>query len=228
MKVGNYIPYIINSTGTLKLVQTPLTLANVKILISHSQIDQTITFYDASGSIIGDPLTLSSSTEIKLKFVDMSAISFSDPNTYSIIALVQIIKFDREENFLEYSAEADISMVPINSVEIIGPLDPNGNVNVDVQTPLPFRNSINVNGFHNTLASNTSPQALTGVGTIYNFIILYNDNSDTIYIGDNLIQPIPIASKTTLTLYINEAPINGNSIYWISGTTGDVIYGVYA
>ncbi len=229
MRVGNYIPYVINSTGVLNLVQTPLTLANAKIVIANNDVNQTITFYDASGSIIGQSLHITSSTEIKLKFSDISMISFSDTNNYSIIAFVQIVKFDSIENYLEYTAEADISIIPINSVQIVNPLDANGNVKVNVEAsiPPPYHTYENIIFIQETLQTANTPQSINA-GIFYNFMIMYNPNSDTIYFGDSNNQPIPIPSGSSYTLYAHLSPVNGGSVYWKSATAGDVLWVMYA
>ncbi|MEM3908013.1 MAG: hypothetical protein QXZ17_14345 [Nitrososphaerota archaeon] len=137
MRITNPIPLVLNSTDTLKLVEQPLTLINAKIVISNAHVQQTVTFYNQSGAIEGNPFTINSSMEFKLENVNYSKITFSDPNDYDIFCTVQVIIFDTQTEYDQAKSSADFSLVPINNSIITSPLDSNGYVQVDLETPLP-------------------------------------------------------------------------------------------
>ncbi|MGC8692626.1 MAG: hypothetical protein ACP5RZ_06420, partial [Thermoplasmata archaeon] len=96
-----------------------------------------------------------------------------------------------------------------------------------INNALPFRASVNVNTISNTLTTANTSQALPS-GIAYNFVIIYNKNSDTITIGNSSTQNIPIASNGSLSLDLHQAPLNIASIYWVSATAGDYIEVIYA
>ena len=131
MQVTNPIPIQFPSTYTLNLSSSPRTLFVLKIIISNPSVNQTITFYNQNGSIEGQPIVLTNSVEIKLRYVNFSKITFSDTNVYNIFASVQTMQFNTEENLSLYMSDSDFSVVPINNADIIKPLDANGYVEVD-------------------------------------------------------------------------------------------------
>ena len=131
MNITNPIPTQFPSTYELLLSSTPQTLFVIKIVISNPKVAQTITFYNQNGSIEGQPVTFSSSLEIKLRYVNYSKITFSDSNSYNIFASIQTLTFSTQENMSMYQSDADLSIVPINNAEIIKPLDGNGYVETD-------------------------------------------------------------------------------------------------
>jgi hypothetical protein len=112
-------------------------------------------------------------------------------------------------------------------VDILYPKDNSGNVLVNIATPLPFESAVNVNTIEATLTTANTAQALPS-GTAYNFITIYNKNSDTIYVGSSSKQNIPILSGGSYSIDIHQAPINLASIYWVSSTAGDYIEVMYA
>jgi hypothetical protein len=128
-------------------------------------------------------------------------------------------------------------------IDIFNPTDNSGNVlvniatalpagsntigNVNIASPLPFENAVNVNTIEATLTTANTAQALPS-GTAYNFITIYNKNSDTIYVGSSSKQNIPILSGGSYSIDIHQAPINLASIYWVSSTAGDYIEVMYA
>jgi hypothetical protein len=131
MQVTNPIPIQFPSTYTLNLSSNPRTLFVLKIIVSNPTVAQTITFYNQNGSVEGQPIVLTNSVEIKLRYVDFSKITFSDTNSYNIFASVQTIQFNTEENLSLYMSDSDFNIVPINNADIIKPLDTNGYVEVD-------------------------------------------------------------------------------------------------
>ncbi|MEM4066640.1 MAG: hypothetical protein QXV17_07260 [Candidatus Micrarchaeaceae archaeon] len=137
MRITNPIPLVLSSTDTLKLVEQPLTLINAKIVISNAHVQQTVTFYNQSGTIEGNPFTINSSMEFKLENVNYSKITFSDSNVYDIFATVQVIIYDTQQEYDQAKSSADFSLVPINNSIITSPLDSNGYVQVDLETSLP-------------------------------------------------------------------------------------------
>jgi len=62
----------------------------------------------------------------------------------------------------------------------------------------------------------------------YNFATIYNENSDTIYIGNAVSQPIPVLASGSYSMDIHNIPLNLASIYWVSATAGDVIEVFYS
>jgi len=131
MQVTNPIPIQFPSTYTLNLSSSPRTLFVLKIVISNPTVYQTITFYNQNGSVEGQPIVLTNSVEIKLRYVNFSKITFSDSNSYNIFASVQTMQFNTEENLSLYMSDSDFNVVPINNADIIKPLDSNGYVEVD-------------------------------------------------------------------------------------------------
>jgi hypothetical protein len=117
----------------------------------------------------------------------------------------------------------------IGSVNIASSIPAGTNTigNVNIASPLPFENPINVNTIEATLTTANTSQALPS-GTAYNFITIYNKNSDTIYVGNSTRQKIPILSGGSYSIDIHQAPINLASIYWVSATAGDYIEVMYA
>ncbi|MEM3846314.1 MAG: hypothetical protein QXU98_11525, partial [Candidatus Parvarchaeota archaeon] len=170
MRITNPIPLVLNSTDTLQLVTYPLTLANVKFVISNPKVNQTITFYSQSGTVEGNPLNINSSMEFKLENTNYSKITFSDSNSYNIFCTVQIIEFDTQQEYDQAKSSADFSLVPINNSIITSPLDSNGYVQVDLETPLPSGN--------NTIGSvNIASSLPSGSNTIGNVNV--NNVTDT-------------------------------------------------
>ena len=131
MNITNPIPVQFPSTYVLNLSSNPHTLFVLKIIVSNPTIAQTITFYNQNGSVEGQPIVLTNSVEIKLRYVNFSKITFSDINSYNIFASVQTIQFNTEENLSLYMSDSDFNVVPINNADIIKPLDSNGYVEVD-------------------------------------------------------------------------------------------------
>ena len=131
MNITNPIPMQFSSTYTLNLSSNPHTLFVLKIIISNPTVAQTITFYNQNGSVEGQPIVLTNSVEIKLRYVNFSKITFSDTNSYNIFASVQTLQFNTEENLSLYQSDSDFNIVPINNADIIKPLDTNGYVEVD-------------------------------------------------------------------------------------------------
>jgi hypothetical protein len=128
-----------------------------------------------------------------------------------------------------YGLPLDINRnAPNVPVDISFPLDSNGNVLVNLQTPLPFESAVNVSTIEATLTTANTAQALPS-GTAYNFITIYNKNStDTIMIGSSSKQNIPIAPGGSYSIDVHLTPINLASIYWVSSTAGDYIEVMYA
>ncbi len=118
------------------------------------------------------------------------------------------------------------NLVPVGNVVITSPLDANGNVKVDLETPAPFRNAVNVSTFTQTLATANTKQALNNV-IAYNFVTIINlSPSDTIYIGDANNQIIPLAPEGVYNIDLHVAPLNLSSIYWVGATASTDKIGV--
>jgi len=98
---------------------------------------------------------------------------------------------------------------------------------VNIASPLPFASAVNLSTVSTTLSTANTAQALPS-GTAYNFITIYNKNSDTITVGNSSTQNIPITSNGSYSIDVHLAPINLASIYWVSATTGDYIEVMYA
>ncbi|MEM4067795.1 MAG: hypothetical protein QXV17_13145 [Candidatus Micrarchaeaceae archaeon] len=162
MRITNPIPLTFNSTSTFKLVENPLTLVNVKIVISNPKVSQTITFFNQSGTVEGDPLNINNSVEFKLENVNYSKITFSDPNNYTIFATMQTIIYDTQEEYDQAKSSADFSLIPINNSIIISPLDSNGFVQVDLETPLPSGN----NTIGNVNIASSLPSGSNTIGNV--------------------------------------------------------------
>ncbi|MCW1309730.1 MAG: hypothetical protein QXP04_03490 [Candidatus Nanoarchaeia archaeon] len=240
MRITNPIPLVLNSTDTLKLVEQPLTLINAKIVISNAHVQQTVTFYNQSGTIEGNPFTINSSMEFKLENVNYSKITFSDPNEYDIFCTVQVIIFDTQQEYDQAKSSADFSLVPINNSIITSPLDSNGYVQVDLETPLPSGSNtignINVNGqtdssgevqafiFTTSSTANTATQLSTDSTLIEEITILASSgNSATVNIGNSSSQPFPLVAGSSLTL----RKVKPSNIYAISSSASQTLYVIY-
>jgi len=92
---------------------------------------------------------------------------------------------------------------------------------------IPFESAVNVSTISATLTTASTAQALL-TATAYNFITIYNKNSDTITVGNSSTQNIPITSNGSYSIDVHLAPINLASIYWISATANDYIEVMYA
>ncbi|MEM3872396.1 MAG: hypothetical protein QXE05_07550 [Nitrososphaeria archaeon] len=240
MRITNPIPLVLNSTDTLKLVEQPLTLINAKIVISNAHVQQTITFYNQSGAIEGNPFTINSSMEFKLENVNYSKITFSDPNEYDIFCTVQVIIFDSQVEYDQAKSSADFSLVPINNSIITSPLDSNGYVQVDLETPLPSGNNtignVNVNNvtdtsgeiqafeFTTSSTANTATQLSNDSTLIEEITILASSgNSATVNIGNSSSQPFPLVAGASLTL----RKVKPSNIYAVSSSASQTLYVIY-
>ncbi|MCW1309951.1 MAG: hypothetical protein QXP04_04630 [Candidatus Nanoarchaeia archaeon] len=232
MRITNPIPLTLNSTSTFKLVENPLTLVNVKIVISYPKVSQTITFYNQSGTVEGVPLNINNSVEFKLENVNYSKITFSDPNNYTIFATMQTIIYDTQEEYDQAKSSADFSLIPINNSIIVSPLDSNGFVQVDLETPLPSGSntigSVNLNAGSNAIGTvgvtsfanptrvtrnpsylavslttaNTAQPIATSSTIVRKAFITNTSSSDTVYVGASA-PSIPIAPNYTFVLEMN-------------------------
>ncbi|MEM3846282.1 MAG: hypothetical protein QXU98_11365 [Candidatus Parvarchaeota archaeon] len=240
MRITNPIPLVLNSTDTLQLVTYPLTLANVKFVISNPKVDQTITFYSQSGTVEGNPLNINSSMEFKLENTNYSKITFSDSNSYNIFCTVQILEFDTQQEYDQAKSSADFSLVPINNSIITSPLDSNGYVQVDLETPLPSGSNtignVNVNGqtdssgevqaytFTTSSTANTATQLSSDSTLIEEITILASSsNSANVNIGNSSSQPFPLVAGSSLTL----RKVKPSNIYAISSSASQTLYVIY-
>ena len=168
MNITNPIPTQFPSTYELLLSSTPQTLFVIKIVISNPKVAQTITFYNQNGSIEGQPVTFSSSLELKLRYVNYSKITFSDSNSYNIFASIQTLIFNTSENMNLYQSDADLSIVPINNAEIISPIDSNGYVETDdigLNAKIAKFNQ-DANGNQGVNLENPIPAGTNSIGTV--------------------------------------------------------------
>jgi hypothetical protein len=140
-----------------------------------------------------------------------------------VTANVSVVNFPSNQTVTVSNTPLPIT----GNVNISSPLDISGNVKVDIVTPLPFENAVNINTIEATLTTANTSQALTSV-IAYNFITIYNKNSDTIMVGNSSRQNIPIAPGGSYSIDIHLTPINLGSIYWLSYTAGDYIEVMYA
>ncbi|MEM4067996.1 MAG: hypothetical protein QXV17_14175 [Candidatus Micrarchaeaceae archaeon] len=229
MRITNPIPLVLNSTDTLQLVNYPLTLANVKFVISNPKVNQTITFYSQSGTIEGNPLTVNSSMEFKLENINYSKITFSDPNSYNVFCTVQILEFDTQQEYNQAKSSADFSLVPINNSIITSPLDSNGYVQVDLETPLPSGNNTigNVNiasslpSGNNTIGNvNIASSLPSGNNTIGNVNIASSLPSGNNTIGNvNIASALPSGSNTIGNVNVNNVTDTSGEVQAFEFTT---------
>jgi len=234
MRIGNVKIYKTTSNAIIKLAyQNPLVLYNVKIIAINPQMDLTITITDSGGNQWSFSVT--TGTEITFKKINYQAITFSDPNNYTIYYSIQAIYADNYQELQQLEQESDISLIPINNVIITSPLDANGNLKVNVEQ-ITQTMGLGANAFTNALTTANAKQALsppTGYSTIAQaFVILINlSPSDTIYVGDVNNQIIPLAPNQSMALDIHKSQLyfNITTIYWYGATaTTDKIGVLYA
>ena len=215
MNITNPVPIEFPSTETLKLSSSPYTLFHVKIVISAPTVAQTVTFYNQNGSVEGQPISINSSVEIKLRYVNFSKITFSDSNSYNILATIQTLTFTTQENMALYMSDADFSIVPINNAIITKPLDTNGyvetddiglnskisklnqdsngNVGTNIENVIPS-NALTNSSLKGTTNSTVSTKLqVTTTSTLAHHFQFINTGSATILIGDTSNQAIPVS-----------------------------------
>ena len=157
----------------------PLSLVNLSLIFFNSNVNLTLKFYNQEGKLINS-LTVQQSVTLKLKNADYSKIEWNDTNLYNVYGYIQEISPQTLEQYEQLLSEFELNLVPVGNVIITSPIDTNGNLKVDVQTPIPLQNAINVSTFTQTLATANTPQALNNV-TAYNFISIINlSSSDNI------------------------------------------------
>jgi len=132
MRIGNVKIYETTSNAIIKLAyQNPLVLYNVKIIAINPQMNLTVTVIDSGGNQWS--FSVVTGTEITFKKINYQAITFEDPNNYTIYYSIQAIYPDNYQELQQLEQESDISLIPINNVIITSPLDANGNVMVSLQ-----------------------------------------------------------------------------------------------
>jgi len=220
MRLGSIRVYTTTSNGTITLsYSNPLVLYNIKILAINPKMNLTITITNTNGDKWG--FTVSSGTEIAFKKINYQSITFNDTNQYTIYYTLQAIYTSCQQELRELEEESDISIVPINNVIITSPLDPNGNLMVNVEE-ITQTLGLNVHGFVNTLSKANTPQPLSPPSgypsAAQAFVMIYNPNqNDTLYIGDLNGGVIPLSPSQTMSLDIHksQAYLNIESIYWV-------------
>ena len=227
MNITNPIPTQFPSTYELLLSSTPQTLFVIKIVISNPKVAQTITFYNQNGSIEGQPVSFTSSLELKLRYVNYSKITFSDSNSYNIFASIQTLTFTGQENRELYQSDADLSIVPINNAEIIKPLDGNGYVETDdiVLNAKIAKLNQDANGNQGVNLENPIPSGTNSIGTV-------GLNGGNASIGNVGLNPYALTiggfSIVTSATVNTSAPISATSLlvrhFIMTNTGSSVIY----
>jgi hypothetical protein len=183
MNITSPIPFQIPSTYTLNLATNSNILTSLKIIILNPNIAQTITFYDQNGSVEGEPLFFNSSIEIELNYVNYSKITFSDPNTYSILVFIQTLTFSWNEDLNRYQSDANFSIIPLIS----------GNVTVNT-TPLQMRTLTGISFTGTTDATVSTALAFTTTPTKVTHFRFTNNGTAVILIGSTNVPNTPIPS----------------------------------
>ena len=183
MNITSPIPFQIPSTYTLNLATNSNILTSLKIIILNPNIAQTITFYDQNGSVEGEPLFFNSSIEIELNYVNYSKITFSDPNTYSILVFIQTLTFSWNEDLNRYQSDANFSIIPLIS----------GNVTVNT-TPSQMRTLTGISFTGTTDATVSTALAFTTTSTKVTHFRFTNNGTAVILIGSTNVPNTPIPS----------------------------------
>ena len=183
MNITSPIPFQIPSTYTLNLATNSNILTSLKIIILNPNIAQTITFYDQNGSVEGEPLFFNSSIEIELNYVNYSKITFSDPNTYSILVFIQTLTFSWNEDLNRYQSGANFSIIPLIS----------GNVTVNT-TPSQMRTLTGISFTGTTDATVSTALAFTTTPTKVTHFRFTNNGTAVILIGSTNVPNTPIPS----------------------------------
>ena len=183
MNITSPIPFQIPSTYTLNLATNSNILTSLKIIILNPNIAQTITFYDQNGSVEGEPLFFNSSIEIELNYVNYSKITFSDPNTYSILVFIQTLTFSWNEDLNRYQSDANFSIIPLIS----------GNVTVNT-TPSQMRTLTGISFTGTTDATVSTALAFTTTPTKVTHFRFTNNGTAVILIGSTNVPNTPIPS----------------------------------
>ena len=128
--------FAISSTDTYIPPQIPLRLYNIKFVAIKSNMNLKFQAFDKHGNELAN-LTFNSGVEIKYEYLSSQKFVFSDPNSYLIYVIQQSIDFNTVQDYELAKANSDVSIIPVSNVIITSPLDSNGNVKVDLETPLP-------------------------------------------------------------------------------------------
>ena len=217
MNITNPIPMQFSSTYTLNLSSNPHTLFVLKIIISNPTVAQTITFYNQNGSVEGQPIVLTNSVEIKLRYVNFSKITFSDVNNYKIFASIQTLTFNTTENRELYQSDSDFSIVPINNVIITSPLDTVGNVKTNnnllpSELNFTFTSSATANTITQLSTDNISRSEIT--------ILADSANTAPVLIGNDVNPDFPLVAGASVSL----KHISVNMLYAESSGVSQILH----
>ena len=229
-----------SKNGELLLAQkNPLTLTSFSLVFYNPKINLTITFYDINGNPISS-INVNQSVSIKVKNGDFSKITWNDSYNYIVSGWVQEITPQNQEQIDALLSDFEYQLVPIGDVIITSPLDANGNLLVNLQTPIPAgSNTIgNVNvislpplpaGNNNIGSVNSSIQSInkSRLGSVINYSASANTNvfSTNLKSTINGFFYITLVSNTScvvniiyngVSMAINQGnPINANAGYTV-------------
>ncbi len=186
MKFYTPEPTQITSNSTIPLVNMPLRLMTVSIIMVNPTMNATVQIYDQSGHPL-KPLKFTSGVRMNFKFIDYSKIVLSDPNNYNVALATQTMVFDNSAEMNKYMSEANLDIVPIDSIIIISPLDPNGYLETDdvglnskvVKLNQDSSGNLGVNIENNVNIGNTPNVALTQNPSAYNITYTTSSTANT-------------------------------------------------
>lgn len=113
MRAGNVDFVEINSTSTFQLGASDRAFINVDFYIDNSVVNNTITFYDLSGTPKYTK-TITTPTQISIRSTQIGSIQFSDSNSYNILVIKQTVVGAPEE-IVSLLTQSSITITPINS-----------------------------------------------------------------------------------------------------------------
>jgi len=206
-----------------------LTLTEMQIIINAPQVNGNIQFNRQSKPNNTFFIPINSDIVITFYNSDITQFEVEDSNSYSYYLKITYYNFDTQSEYNEYLEKFDfkLNISPLGNGEIA--------INNTSSNPIPINiienniSPLNIFTITSTLSSANTPQSLSN-NIAYNFLTLINlSPSDTIYIGNDSQQIIPLSPNQTYTITLAQTPLNLNTIYWVGATENtDKIGAIFA
>ena len=232
--------FVINASSTSpvtqRLKENPKALISFTLMSTSYAGGQTVTFLDSNGNPVYGPLEFSTPFSIKETFRDWYSVMYTGPGIVYVF-LTEIVPVSDEDRItLEEMADEEIRTIT-GAVSVVSPLDANGNLLVDLATPLPSgTNTIGNVGIANPLDANgnlkvdiESSTGLTISGPLDANGNVKVDLETPLPAGTNTIGNVNVANQPTVTESQSvtkftslpySVPANGRVVFQVEGTGG--------